>query len=93
MNAVKVEGTNKAHKVFIFALSTCAWCKRTKQFLKDSSVEYEYVDVDLADGEDRKKIEEEMSKVGGYSYPTIVVDDKHVIRGFREEAIKEALGI
>jgi len=93
LKVVKVEGKNKTHKIFIFALSTCVWCKRTKQFLKDNNVEYEYVDVDLAEGQERDEVEEEMSKVGGYSYPTIVIDNKTVIRGFREEAIKEALGI
>jgi glutaredoxin len=93
MNVVRVDGKNQGHKVFIYALSTCVWCKRTKEFLKDSGIAYEFVDVDLAEGEEREKIDEEMSKVGGFSYPTVVVDGKKVIRGFRVEEIKEALGI
>ena len=34
-------------RLLVYALSTCVWCKLTKQFLNDNNVEYEYVDVDL----------------------------------------------
>lgn len=89
----KVDGRNKNHRVFIYALSTCVWCKRTKQFLKERGVEYEYVDVDLASGEERRKIEKEFAKTGSYSYPTLVIDGKRVIKGYRVDEIKEALGL
>ena len=93
MNATRVEGRRKDHKVFMYTLSTCVWCKRTKQFLKDSGVEYEYVDVDQANSEQLKKIEKGFAKTGSYSYPTIVIDDKRVIKGFKVDEIKEALGL
>jgi len=35
-------------------LSTCGWCKKTKQFLRENDVEYEYLDVDTATPEERK---------------------------------------
>jgi glutaredoxin-like protein NrdH len=89
----KVDGRNKKHRVFIYALSTCVWCKRTKQFLKEKSVEYEYVDVDLVNGDERRRIEKEFAKTGSYSYPTLVIDGKRVIKGYRVDEIKEALGI
>jgi len=53
---VKVPGKNNKHKVFMYAISTCAWCKLTKNFLKTNNIEYEYVDVDLLSGEDRERI-------------------------------------
>lgn len=93
VSVTRVEGRKKDHKVFMYTLSTCVWCKRTKQFLKHSGVEYEYVDVDLARGEERKKIEKDFAKTGSYSYPTTVVDGKRVIKGFRVDEIKEALGL
>jgi len=46
MNTVKVEGKNKKNKVFLYTLSTCGWCKMTKQYLKDNDTAYEYLDVD-----------------------------------------------
>ena len=94
MNISKVAGNNSKHKVFVYALSTCVWCKMTKQFLKDNDVAYEFVDVDLADEDDKDKIREEILKKGGdLSYPTTIVDDKKVIAGFRKDLLKEALGL
>jgi len=92
MNVVKVVGKNNKHKVFMYALSTCAWCKMTKRFLKDNNVEFEYVDVDLVVGKDKEKVKQEiLDKGGSLSYPTIVVDDNILINGFRKDKIKEAL--
>ncbi len=94
METVKVEGKNNKHKVLVYALSTCAWCKMTKKYLKDNNVEYEYVDVDLTTNEDHEKIREDIMRRGGDpSYPTIIVDDKTLIAGFRKNKIKEALEI
>lgn len=94
MNVIKVEGTNKKHKVLIYALSTCAWCRMTKQFFKDNHVEFEYVDVDLTNDEDHEKIRKDIEKRGAApSFPTVIVDGKIVITGFRKDLIREALGI
>jgi len=92
MNISKVSGKNNKHKVFLYALSTCVWCKLTKEYLNQNNIEYEYVDVDLCSDEDKQKIHETiMSKGGSLSYPTTIVDDKKVIAGFRKDLLKEAL--
>jgi len=94
MNLVKVPGKNKKHKVLLYALSTCAWCRMEKQFLKDSGVEYEYVDVDLCNEEDREKIRGDILKRGGeFSYPTTIIDDKILMTGFRKDKMMKALEI
>ena len=94
MNLVKITGKNKKHKVFLYAISTCAWCKMNKQFLKDNDVEYEYVDVDLTSQRDHEKIRQDIENRGGEpNYPLIIVDDKVMINGFRKDRIKEALDI
>ncbi|MEM3578346.1 MAG: glutaredoxin family protein [Candidatus Bathyarchaeia archaeon] len=94
MNVVKVNGNDNRHKVFLYALSTCAWCKLTKQFLKENGIAYEYVDVDLCGEEDKEKIRKDiLSRGGSLSYPAIIIDDKILINGFRKDKIKEALGI
>ena len=78
----------------MYALSTCVWCKLTKQYLRENSVEYEYIDVDLSSEEDKQKIHTTIvSKGGVLSYPTTIVDDKVVITGFRKDKLKEALEI
>jgi thioredoxin-related protein len=50
MNKVKVPGKNKEHKVLVYALSTCAWCKMLKQFLKENNVELRKVLIMVDDG-------------------------------------------
>ena len=92
MQFSKVSGQKNQHKVILYALSTCAWCRMTKQFLKDNNVEYEYIDVDLCEEEDKQKIREHIQSKGGpLSYPTIIVDDNVLITGFRTDKIREAL--
>ena len=92
MNISKVAGKNNKHKVLIYALSTCVWCKLTKEYLKENGVEYEFVDVDLADEKDKQKIRETITEKGGnLSYPTTIVDDNVLITGFRKDKFKEAL--
>jgi len=92
MNKIKVPGNNNKHKVLVYALSTCAWCKMTKRFLNDHNIEYEYVDVDLTTDDDHEKIRQDIINKGGEpSFPTLIVDNKTVITGFRKDLIKEAL--
>jgi len=92
MKIQRVSGNNKKHKVFVYVLSTCAWCKKTKQFLKDKDVEYEYVDVDLLSKEDLEKVKAEIASRGAQLlFPLIVIDDKVIITGFREDQISGAL--
>jgi glutaredoxin-like protein NrdH len=79
--------------VKVYALSTCSHCKSTKKFLDDCTVVYDVVEVDLLEGETRKAILEDVKKFNPKcSFPTIVIGEK-VIVGYREEEIKEALGL
>ena len=89
----KVPGSKKDHKVMIFTLTTCGWCKKTKKLFKDLDVEYEYVDIDTLKGEEREKVRAELRKHNPrMSAPTVVIDDgKNVIVGFDEQKVREAL--
>lgn len=79
--------------VKIYTLSTCSHCKSTKKFLSECAVEYDFVDVDLLEGEERKAIIEDVKRFNPKcSFPTIIIGGK-VIVGYREEEIKEALGL
>ena len=79
--------------VMMYTLSTCSHCKSTKTFFDQCAVKYEFKDVDLLDGEERMAIIEDIKKWNPRcSFPTIIIGDK-VIIGFREEEIREALGL
>lgn len=81
------------NNVKIYALSTCSHCKSTKKFLSECAVKYDFVDVDLLEGEERKAILEDVKKFNPKcSFPTIIIGDKVVV-GYKEDEIKEALGL
>ena len=77
----------------IYTLSTCSHCKAAKKFLNDLSVQYDCVDVDLLDAEDKATALDEVRKYNPkLTFPTILCGDK-VIIGFQDREIKEALGL
>ena len=79
--------------VKLYSLSTCSHCKSTKKFFSNCTVMYDFVDVDLLEGEERKAILEDVKKFNPKcSFPTIIIGDK-VIVGFKEDQIREALGL
>lgn len=94
MNTTKIEGKNKKHKVFLYTLSTCGWCKMTKQYLKDNGVAYEYLDVDTCSKEEQKEAVEDLKKRNApVAFPAIIINDKTLISGFKKDALAEALGL
>lgn len=72
--------------LFLFTLSTCMWCRKTKALLRELGVAYEYVDVDLLEGADKEEAMKDLSKYNPQtSFPTILVDGgASVIMGFDE---------
>jgi glutaredoxin-like protein NrdH len=79
--------------VKVFSLSTCSHCKYAKKFLSDCTIKYDFIDVDLLEGDERKAILADVKKFNPKcSFPTIIIGEK-VIVGFKENAIKEALGL
>jgi glutaredoxin-like protein NrdH len=92
MKITEVKGTDKG-KVMLYALSTCIWCRKTKQLLGDLGVAYSYVDVDLADEGEKEEVRTIVKKwKGTVAYPLIVIDDKECIPTFDEVKIRERLG-
>lgn len=77
--------------VLLYSLSTCPWCKKTKQLLTEKNVVYDCVDVDLVSGDAQKNAVEEVKRLTGKtSFPVIVINGR-VIQGFKPEEIEEAL--
>ena len=82
----------KVGDIKVYALSTCPWCKKTKQLLNDLGVEYHFVDVDLLSDDDREKAIRLVKKWNpSASFPTIVINESKCIVGFKEVEIKAAL--
>ena len=85
-----VPGNNTSHTVTIYTLSTCGWCRKTKELLKDLGVQYEYIDMDKIEGLDQMTARAELKKYNPRaSYPTLIIDEgKIVIIGFKEDEIR-----
>jgi glutaredoxin-like protein NrdH len=78
----------------LYALSTCGWCKKTKAFLDENGIAYNYVYVDLLKGEEKENALAQVRKWNPRSsFPTIVIDDRESIAGFKEDRLKEVLGL
>jgi len=82
----------KSGKIVVYALSTCPWCRKAKNLLNELGVEYDFVDVDLVDDEEKEHLISVLRKWNpASSFPTIVFDDQKCIVGFKENEIREAV--
>jgi len=91
MDLKHVEGEKKC-KIMLYAISTCVWCKKTKKLLNSLGVDYNYVDVDLLDEEDKERAEEEVKKWNPLcSFPTLVINDEESVTGYDEEEIRSKI--
>ena len=75
-------------KVTVYSTSTCPFCIRAKQFLKDNKIQFEDIDV----SENEEKAQEMIKKSGQMGVPVLEIGDK-IIVGFDKDKIKEALDI
>ena len=91
MTIEHVPGKNAGH-IMLYALSTCGWCRKTRQLLDELGIEYYYEYVDHLQG---KKREEAMKTVKHWnpsrSFPTLIINDEKCIVGYREDEIRKAL--
>ncbi len=93
INPVHVPGSNNKHKVFVYALSTCGWCRKAKEMLEQHGIEYDYVFVDQLTGDERNEAMDTLRSLNPRSsFPTIKIDSNVVI-GFDEERLAELLEV
>ena len=77
-----------AKSVKVYSTSTCPWCMRVKQFLKENKIEFLSLDV----SGDQLAADEMMAKTGQMGVPVLDIDGEIII-GFDVEKIKLALGL
>jgi glutaredoxin len=56
-----VSGKKKGD-IFLFAISTCGWCRLTRELLDELGVDYKYVYVDLLEDEAKEEANKEVSR-------------------------------
>jgi glutaredoxin len=83
----------KIMTVKMFTLSTCGHCRAAKRFMEENGIPFEFNDVDLLTGEERKKAIEELTVYNPTrSFPTILTGDD-IIVGYSETKLRKVFGI
>ena len=74
--------------VKVYSTPTCPFCIRAKQFLKESNIVFEDIDVSA-----NQPVVEEMIRISGQMGVPVLDIDGEIIVGFDKERISQALGI
>ena len=75
-------------EVKVYTTSTCGWCVKVKDFLKEHEIKFKEVNV----GEDAKAAEQMVEKTGQQGVPVIEIDDQFVV-GYNVPELKRLLKI
>jgi glutaredoxin len=88
---IKENGENKKGDIVIFALSTCAFCKKALKFLKENSICFSYVFIDEFDFDKKTKIKMELREKYNQDigFPFLILNGTKVIIGFTEEEYRK----
>ena len=79
-------------KITVYTLSTCPWCRKTKNFFNEHKIPFTYIDYDMADDTTQRKISQELDEVGASGFPYVKINDE-VIVGYQPERYSNALGL
>ncbi len=77
-----------AKSVIVYGTTTCPWCIRAKQFLKENNIVFQDIDV----SGNQQAADEIMQKSGQMGVPVLDIEGE-IIVGFDKERIKQSLGI
>jgi glutaredoxin len=88
-------GERKGHDVTVYALSTCGFCKRGLQFLRDNKIAFKFVYVDQLEYDTKQKVKDELQAKydARVVFPYMVLDEKEVVTGFVEEKWREVFNV
>lgn len=91
----EVPGASEPHELTVYALSTCAFCKKSMRFLKDNGLTYRYVYLDQLDFDLKREVKQELkSKFDNLPvFPVLTIDGEEALSGFTEEKWSERLGL
>lgn len=67
--------------VTIYSLTTCGWCRQTKEFFRQRGVSPFVVEYDMAGPELQRKISAEMQQHGAGGFPFVKIGS-HVVAGY-----------
>jgi len=84
-------GDNNAHNVKVYALSTCGHCARALKYLRENSIDFKFVYVDLLPFDVKDRLKKWLRETYNQSvaFPFMILDentdDQRVIVGFLQD--------
>jgi glutaredoxin len=82
------------HTVTLYSLTTCIHCRHVREFLEKNHVPFAEHHVDIAEGEERNTL---VNEVRGYNpaitFPTTVIDGATVVVGFQPGVLTRNLDL
>jgi len=80
------------HRTRFYGLSTCIWCKKTRQLLEELGFPFDFAYVDLLSGDERESALAELDALGkGETFPTLIIDGSTCVVGYQPDEIRNAL--
>ncbi|KIL44706.1 glutaredoxin family protein [Jeotgalibacillus soli] len=76
-------------KVVLYTQPECPPCEVVKRFLNANHIQFQEKNIKTDDSSRQYMI----NQLSSYSTPTVVVDDKHIIRGYNLEELALKLNI
>ncbi len=89
------KGNDSGHSIKVYALSTCGFCKRALEYLRQNSIAFTFVYVDLLEPTIKDQIKTDLVKKYGerLAFPFVVLDEdkenQRVIVGFLQDEFEE----
>ena len=80
------------NSVDMYTLSTCPWCRKTKQWFTEHHIPFKFTDYDLADEASQDKIMCELDAAGASGFPFVRIGDQ-TIEGYQPARYAKLLGI
>jgi len=95
LNFLEENGKDSGHTIKVYALSTCGFCRRALQFLRDNAIAFKFVYVDLLHPDIKDQVKNDLVNKYGerLAFPFIVLDEdtenQRVIVGFLQDEFEE----
>ncbi len=89
------QGSKGKHDLTLYALSTCGFCKKAINFLKENDIGFRYIFLDKINPMVKQTVKSELKQQ--YEslpvFPILVIDNERAISGYSEEKWKQILDI
>ncbi|MFW9903541.1 MAG: glutaredoxin domain-containing protein [Candidatus Thorarchaeota archaeon] len=89
-----VEGTKKQYQdIFLFAISTCMWCKKGKRWLNKKGYSYSYLDIDKIPVKEKNQLKKDIENVFGVKprFPFLIVNKVKCDSGYNPDIWEELI--